>query len=347
MISIIVPIYNVERFLSECVDSILNQTYKDFELILVDDGSTDSSLSICKSYQAFDQRVKVITKENGGQMSAWILGVKESVGEFIGFVDSDDFIDPDMYQEMLSTQRMYNADVVMCGRMAFDRIHKKTPKKTPGINYNALYTGENIDEIYSMVFPSLHNCISQARWDKLFKRDIFIDNMNKYCTKCVRTMEDRFIVSSVLLSAKIVAFINKPLYHWRAVNNSSSRKPRLELYDIAELLYETQKQMLEDKGLYDKYKKNLELSRLDYLNMICIRNIARKNGLSLRQKLQISKKMLNDSNYSNTVLNNKKDCVGKFGKFLLLSYQLKSAFFFTIALILYGLFVEKENTNGF
>lgn len=343
MISIIVPVYNAEKFLSECIESILKQTYKNFELILVDDGSTDSSLSICKSYQAADRRVKVITKENGGQMSAWILGVKESVGEFIGFVDSDDFIEPAMYQEMFEVQKKYNAEVVMCGRTTFDRFSEYTSS----IKMKPLYTGKDMEEIYRMVFPCFSNCISQARWDKLFKRDVFVDNMNRYCTKCVRTMEDRFIVSSVLLSTRTFATVDKPLYHWRAVNNSSSRKPRLELYDIAELLFETQKQMLEDKGLYDKYKKNLELSRLDYLRMIAVRNIARKNGLSFWKKVQISKQMLNDSNYSNTVLNNKKYCIGKFGKFIFLAYKIKSAFLLTLILIFYGIFIEKENTNGF
>lgn len=343
MISIIVPLYNAERYLSECIDSILKQTYKDFELILVDDGSTDSSLTICRKYQTADQRVKVFTKENGGQMSAWILGVKKSVGDFIGFVDSDDFIDPEMYQEMLSTQQMYNADVVMCGRTIFDRFSKYTSS----INLQPLYTSKDMETIYRMVFPSLSNCISQARWDKIFKRDILIDNMNRYCTKCVRTMEDRFIVSSVLLSTNIFATVDKPFYHCRLVKNSSSKKPRLELYDIAELLYETQKQMLEDKGLYDKCKKNLELSRLDYLRMIAVRNIARKNGLSFWKKIQISKQMLNDFNYSNTVLNNKKYCIGKFGKFIYLAYKIKNAILLTLILIFYGTFVEKENTNGF
>ena len=343
MISIIVPLYNAERYLSECIDSILKQNYKDFELILVDDGSTDSSLSICKNYQAIDKRVKVFTKENGGQMSAWILGVKESTGDFIGFVDSDDFIEPEMYQEMMTTLQMYNADVVMCGRTIFDRFSERTSS----INLDSLYTGKDMERIYRMVFPSLSNCISQARWDKLFKRDILIDNMNRYCTKCVRTMEDRFIVSSVLLSSHTFATVDKPFYHCRLVKNSSSKKPRLELYDIAELLYNTQKKMLIDKGLYDKYKKNLELSRLDYLNMICIRNIARKNGLSFWKKVQISKQMLNDSDYSNTILNNKRYCIGKFGNFIYLAYKIKSAFLLTLILIFYGTFVEKENTNGF
>lgn len=343
MISIIVPVYNTEKFLPECIESILKQTYKDFELILVDDGSTDSSLSICKSYQAADRRVKVISKENGGHMSAWILAVKESVGDFIGFVDSDDFIEPEMYQEMLAAQQQYDADVVMCGRTTFDRFSEYTSS----IKLKPLYTGKDMEEIYRMVFPSLSDSISPARWNKLFKRDIYVDNMNRYCTKCVRTMEDRFIVTPVLLSTRVFAIVDKPLYHWRVVNNSASRKPRIELYDIIELLYETHKQVLIDKGMYDKYKKNLKLSRLDYLRMIAVRNIARKNGLSFWKKVQISKQMLNDYNYSNTVLNNKKHCIGKFGKFIYFAYKMKSAFLMTLILLFYGSFFEKENSNGF
>ncbi len=343
MISIIVPVYNTEKFLPECIESILRQTYKDFELILVDDGSTDSSLSICKRYQAADQRVKVITKENGGHMSAWILAVKECIGDFIGFVDSDDFIEPEMYQEMMAAQQQYNADVVMCGKTTFDRFSEYTSS----IKLKPVYTGKDMEELYRIVFPCLRNSISPARWNKLFKRDIFVDNMNRYCTKCVRTMEDRFIVYSVLLSTHTFATVDKPFYHCRIVNNSASRKPRLEMYDIAELLYETQKRMLEDKGLYDKYKKNLELSRLDYLRMIAVRNIARKNGLSFWKKVQISKQMLNDSNYSNAVLNNKKHCIGKFGKFIYLVYKVKSAFLMTLILLFYGRFCENGNTNGF
>ena len=121
----------------------------------------------------------------------------------------------------------------------------------------------------------------------------------------------------------------------------------MELNDIAEFLYETQEKMLIDKGLYDLYKKNLELSRLDYLHMIAVRNIARKNGLNFRKKVQISKQMLNDSNYSNTVLNNKEYCIGKFGKFIYWAYKIKSSILLTLVLLFYGTFVEKENTNGF
>ena len=113
-ISIIVPVYNVESYLSNCIDSILNQTFKDFELILVNDGSTDKSLEICKHYKNMDDRIFIIDKKNGGLSSARNAGLDIIKGEYIGFVDSDDYIHPQMY-ELLYKQIIENeADISMC-----------------------------------------------------------------------------------------------------------------------------------------------------------------------------------------------------------------------------------------
>lgn len=343
MISIIIPIYNAEKYLRECLDSVIHQTYQNLEIILVNDGSTDSSLQICEEYQAHDSRIKILSKENGGQMSAWIMGVKESSGEYIGFVDSDDFISQDMYEKLMNAQQKYNADIVMCGRSVFDRFEENKSD----LPFAPFYEGDAMSEIYGLVFPDLGMCISQARWDKLFKREIVVENTELYCQKCVRTMEDRFIVSSSLLSAKRFAVVNASLYHCRLVNNSSSKKARPELFDIADLLYSTQEKMLKDKGLYEQYKRNLECTRLDYLRMLVIRNIARKNGMSIKEKNGLAKKLLKDSRYANVVLQNKERCIGKFGKFIYLIYRIQSPGLFVFISLLYGAFVEKENKNGF
>ena len=114
--SIIVPIYNSENHLKRCIDSILNQTFKKFELILIDDGSTDNSLNICKKYQSFDSRINVIHKDNGDVSSARNVGLDHSKGKYIVFVDSDDFVDRDM----LSQFNQYDADLVVQGFSDFD-----------------------------------------------------------------------------------------------------------------------------------------------------------------------------------------------------------------------------------
>lgn len=114
MISVIVPVFNTENYLKKCIDSILQQTYQDIELIIVDDGSTDNSFFICKEYERKDRRVKVIHKENGGQGSARNVGLDVCKGEYIIFVDSDDYILPDMFQILIKNATLANADISCC-----------------------------------------------------------------------------------------------------------------------------------------------------------------------------------------------------------------------------------------
>ena len=114
-ISVIVPVYNVEKYLRKCIESILNQTFREFELILVDDGSTDSSGKICDEYALKDSRIKVIHKENGGASSARNAGLDVAKGEYIGFVDSDDWIEMDMYGELYRLIKENNTDISVCG----------------------------------------------------------------------------------------------------------------------------------------------------------------------------------------------------------------------------------------
>lgn len=344
MISVIIPIYNAERFLKECIESVINQTYKDLEIILVNDGSTDHSIDICREYERIDRRIKVISKKNGGQMSAWIEGVKIANGEYFAFVDSDDYIECDMYQLMIDVMQFRNVDLVLCGRRIFDR-YKSVENSFQYLQDE--YREDCIDEIYKYVFPSLNGCFSQSRCDKLFKREIFVFNMERYCKNLVRTMEDRFIVSSYVLSINSLAVIKKPLYNCRLVNNSSSKRARMELYDIAKLLYKTQQQMLVDKNLNGVCNERLCISNIDYIKMIVQRNICRKNNLTFKDKIMLSGKLLNDKEFSVAVLNHKQECVAKFGKFIYLSYKLGSPVFMVFCAVIYGCLFEKENKNGF
>ena len=114
MISVIVPVYKAEKFLNRCVSSILNQTYTDLELILVDDGSPDESPKMCDEFARADERVRVIHKKNGGVSTARNAGLDAARGEYIAFVDSDDFLEPDAYEKMMEKAKAYNCDVVMC-----------------------------------------------------------------------------------------------------------------------------------------------------------------------------------------------------------------------------------------
>lgn len=167
LISVIVPVYNVEEYLPRCVDSILAQTYQNLEIILVDDGTKDASDKICDDYAAKDPRIKVIHKENGGLSSARNAGIDIAKGEYLGFVDSDDWIEPEMYEHMLRLAKKYDVKLVCAGRYDFSsRRNEKTvglcPKKEEVI------TGM---ELLGRTF-TWDGCDSAA-WDKLYHRSLF------------------------------------------------------------------------------------------------------------------------------------------------------------------------------
>ena len=130
LISVIVPVYNVAEYLSRCVDSILAQSYENLQIILVDDGSTDDSGKICEEYAKKDARIQVIHQNNGGLSSARNAGLDLASGEYIGFVDSDDWIEPEMYAEMLARMEKYDAQLVCAGRCDVDG---GTGEKTRGL----------------------------------------------------------------------------------------------------------------------------------------------------------------------------------------------------------------------
>ncbi len=168
VISIVVPVYKVEAYLEKCVDSILNQTFTDFELILVDDGSPDKCPRICDEYAKRDSRVKVIHKENGGLSDARNVGIEVATGTFIGFVDSDDYIASDMYESLYRLATENNCDMAVCQAVIV------------GENEEAIY--EDSDEV--RVFDSAEalnqmicgRLFTVNTWNKLYKRELF-DNI--------------------------------------------------------------------------------------------------------------------------------------------------------------------------
>ena len=322
MLSIIVPIYNAEKYLEECLQSIANQTFKDIEVILVDDGSTDSSHLICESFCLKYKNFRLLTKENGGQMSAWILGVKHANGDFLGFVDADDVVEPNMYEIMMSEQSKHESDLVMCSRNIVIGGNKITNgKKQFWNNLKSYYSLDDLDFIRKMFLPTLQGNLSQARWDKVFKKDLYVECMEKYATNVVRTFEDRFIVIPYIFKSKSFSFVDLPLYNWRQVSNSSSRKPRPELCNIADKLFESHKQLIFDLGIYNQYIYYIELEKIDIMRNIFERNLCCK--VSNKEFRKNAKLLLSKENRS-IVLKHKKDCGGKFGKFLYLSFFFKS-----------------------
>lgn len=168
MISIIVPIYNAQSYLKRCVESILSQSYEELEIILVNDGSTDNSLSICKELGRIDNRIKIINQNNSGVSIARNRGIQEASGEFIQFVDSDDYIEKDMCKEMLSCIISNNADLVVCSFNALTPWrHLKVTLKN-----NKYESIQNLEKDFEYLFEK---SFFHSMWNKLYKKAYILD----------------------------------------------------------------------------------------------------------------------------------------------------------------------------
>ena len=213
-ISVIVPVYNVEKYLSQCLDSIIHQTYKNLEIILVDDGSTDSSGLICDNYSQKDKRIKIIHKCQGGLSDARNAGLKIATGEYISFIDSDDFIDKNMYSILINNTQKYNSDIVW-----FNYYNKK--KKKHFINSSIIKNNDLYDLSSSDKIKFAKNLFYQYKmdahvWAKLYKRSIFNNIKFPYG----KLFEDIFVLLPILSNAKIISTIPDCLYFYR--NRSES-----------------------------------------------------------------------------------------------------------------------------
>ena len=207
-LSIIVPVYKVEQYINKCVESILNQTFQDFELILVDDGSPDKCGKICDEFALKDDRIRVIHKENGGQSSARNRGLDIATGELIGFVDSDDDIEPDMYQQMVSFLDAEKLDIVCCDTYLVRGERKKV---------RLLYPEDKVFTKNDGVCENLKGHIDNAVWNKVYKREIFSDL--RFTEGIV--FEDVRLIYQLFNKASRVGYISRPLYYYYKRKNST------------------------------------------------------------------------------------------------------------------------------
>lgn len=202
IISVIVPIYNTHLYLTRCVDSILNQTFKDIEIILVNDGSTDISGAICDEYALSDNRIRVIHKENGGLSSARNAGIDLAVGKYIAFVDSDDYIEHDMYEHLLFACEKHKVPMAVCGRY----VHEGTDIKSVFVLDGGLRlsSAEAIEKLLTW------DSLDSSACDKLFLRDLF----NSFRFPVGKYNEDIFVMTRIIDWAKELYHIGTPKYHY-------------------------------------------------------------------------------------------------------------------------------------
>ena len=299
LISVIVPVYNVEQYLRQCVNSILRQTYIRIEVILIDDGSSDGSAKICDEYAQKDTRVRVLHKVNEGVSVARNIGIQISKGEYIGFVDADDYIEPDMYEKLLCAIEKGGEEckISCCGRyLIFDESSRKKRafSLTPGI------TGVISSEEMLQKILQLNECDS-VMWDKLFHRslfsDIFFPNMKIY--------EDMAIMYRLIDLSPKIFLIAEPLYNYRqrAQSATTSSFSEEQLYAI-----KNSKEII--NFVKERYPNVLHDAEKHYVKkclIICVMvNTSNKNT---RKRFQVEYKQLLN------ILGNNKNNLAKNDKF--------------------------------
>lgn len=225
MISIIVPVYNVADYLPICLSSILHQTFSDFELILVDDGSTDGSGEICDGWALKDKRIKVIHKQNGGLSSARNAGLDVARGEYISFIDSDDYVASDMLNKL---KRMFDlepgVDVSVCVMNCFTEISHSKCRQKSFLKYkkNAVFSSSRFLKLI------LNHKVDNAVCNKLYKK-ASIGNIRFETGKI---NEDILFNVQVLMSTKIVSYLSEPLYFYRIRSGSITQQANPKMFDF-------------------------------------------------------------------------------------------------------------------
>ena len=264
-VSVVVPVYNVAEYLSKCVKSLIAQTYKNIEIILVDDGATDQSGGICDDFQKKDERIKVIHKENGGLSSARNAGIEAATGEYIAFVDSDDFVAECYIEKLLDACITNNCKVSAC---AYYEYYSQDDMRFVGGENSTVKSREDaIKDIFTM-----KNEICVVAWNKLYAKELFENKANRYPEG--RIHEDVFTTYKFCAAVDRVAYINEPLYFYvqRAgsiMGQTFSRK-RLQLIDAVESIAPFVK---ENAPVFDKeYEYYVFLNYLTLINTMADSN---------------------------------------------------------------------------
>lgn len=229
LVSIIVPIYKVEEYLDKCVESLINQTYQNIEIILVDDGSPDNCPMLCDEWAKKDSRINVIHKENGGLSDARNYGIDAAKGDYIVFVDSDDYTEENMIENLFNSLKKEEADIAICNFYIED---ENTNEQTIANNLDSKIFSCTGEEKYKYLFDWEYSTQTVVAWNKLYKINLF----EKIRYPKGKLHEDEYIICELLKNANKVVYNLQPFYHYIKRDNSITSTFNLKRFDIIEAL---------------------------------------------------------------------------------------------------------------
>lgn len=279
-VSIIIPVYNVEEYIDNCFNSILNQTFRDIEIILVDDGSTDKSGDICLRWQNKDSRIIYIKKKNEGQGIARNLGVRIAKGDYITFVDPDDWLEEDAIENMYNAAKKSNADIVL-GDLNYVTTDEYGENKT---TLSKLRIKENT-LIYSKENTKLIDVCRMNLWGKLYKKEFYIDSGIKQPS---HFYEDAAVIPLLVAKAETIYYIPKPVYNYFRSRSESTMNNLDNLSDLNKTLIETA-EGFKRENLFDKYYNDLVKISYAQIRFLYRKFLGDSKELDIKYKLVIEK----------------------------------------------------------
>lgn len=281
-VSIIVPVYNVEKYLGRCVDSLRNQTLKDIEIILVDDASTDGSAVMCDNYQAQDNRIKVIHKNNEGAGIARNSGIMIAKGKYIGFVDSDDYIGENMFETLYNKAELYNSDLVMSGVIfvggnMFSEEGTYTTKKYFDKDTH-FDTDLLLKELRLGIIGAMPDEVDDSRygmsvWKNLFKREIIINNNLKFESERKMLSEDALFMLDYIAVIDRATGINEAFYYYFRNQQSISKSYKQDRFDKGLVFVNQVIKRLEKDIPKEKYQVYINRFFQAFCRVVCIQEI--------------------------------------------------------------------------
>ena len=305
-VSVVIPVYRVEKYIHQCIDSVINQTLKNIEIIIVDDGSPDRCGEIIDKYSQNDPRITAIHKLNGGVSAARNDGLKKCKGEYIYIMDSDDYLEKDALEKMYNNAISNGADIVISDHYTFD---EKNSEKENHFFCKDFYTKDSsvIDNIVCMVlFPTYSPYITKdnnglgiaAPWTKLIKRDLIILNDIRFDSEVKGIFDDGLFALAIIKKANSVSYIRECLYHYRVLNSSLIHKYNPNRPSIDKIIFSKIEHFGNKNMSYGDFWKAYYARVVMFTSIELGTFISNKsNKISLSERVSLIKEISNSSPY--------------------------------------------------
>ena len=282
-ISIIVPVYNVEKYIDKCLNSLVNQTLKDIEILVINDGSPDNSQSIIDDYvKKYPKIVKSFIKENGGQGSARNYGLKHAKGEYIAYVDSDDYVNLDTFEQMYKNAKEFDSDIVICGNNVVS-----LDNKILSVENSIIYNDKDLDILFGHM----------AVWNKIYKREILINAGCEFRSKV--WYEDIDFSVKLLLDNYKITFINEAFYNYLLRPGSTMNNDNVSRNLEITLAFDEMNKYFKEKNIYGDVYEKLEFLAIYHIFIATnVRVITSKVDKTIKKSVLDKLNNYMDENYS-------------------------------------------------